>query len=438
LIRVKLALACICIVGLLFTGCSTPVSVNQNKMNTGTIKEAATDAVEMLKEGPGKYAGSTFNEQAVLEELKKAPDNMTGKEAYNLLVSLLAEDYRPIVKKLDEFDTTYEITHETPGDLKGPDGRKKTLNVEILLDSSGSMAGKVNGGIKMDLAKSAVLRFASSLPKNANVSLRVYGHKGSNAKKDKQLSCQSSEQVYPFSPYDQEKFQTALNQFKPTGWTPIASALQAAKEDLEQLDATESIVYVVSDGVETCGGNPVEAAKALNHAKIKAVVNIIGFDVDDAGQKALKEVAKSGGGEYETVDDEKELRRYFDRQQTKLRLAWFDWRVDVSLDLRSQYLKKREQLRQLLFSGYGEFDKQVELERERMMWALRELKELGKLSLREKDEARKLLDQREEQFDQYRKSRFEALDDLLLENRNELMDLAKEKSRQMREKYKNN
>ena len=41
-----------------------------------------------------------------------------------------------------------------------------------------------------------------------------------------------------------------------------------------------NIVYIVSDGVETCDGDPVAAAKLLQADNIQAQVNIIGFDVD--------------------------------------------------------------------------------------------------------------------------------------------------------------
>ncbi|UTI44515.1 hypothetical protein NKG37_05715 [Niallia sp. RD1] len=64
---------------------------------------------------------------------------------------------------------------------------------------------------------------------------------------------------------------------------------------------------MVSDGVETCDGDPVTAAKQLQNQSIKAKVNIIGFDVDNEGQKQLKQVADSGGGEYVTVNDPADL-----------------------------------------------------------------------------------------------------------------------------------
>jgi len=39
----------------------------------------------------------------------------------------------------------------------------------------------------------------------------------------------------------------------------------------------KNVVYVVSDGIETCGGDPVKAAEELHTSNIKAVVNISGL-----------------------------------------------------------------------------------------------------------------------------------------------------------------
>lgn len=54
------------------------------------VKQAATDVEDMLKEGPGKYAGDKYDEAKVKAELDKLPDNMTADEAYNHLVRLFS------------------------------------------------------------------------------------------------------------------------------------------------------------------------------------------------------------------------------------------------------------------------------------------------------------------------------------------------------------
>lgn len=244
------------------------------------------------------------------------------------MLGLLAEDYTRYIHFFETFDTFLSYDGKGPDGIKGPKlPEDKEVNIVILLDSSGSMAGKVSGGVKMDLAKKAVKDFASKMPEGANVSLQVYGHKGSNAERDKKVSCNGIEEVYPLGPYDSSGFQSALGKFKPAGWTPLAKAMENARRKLagRSGENVQNIVYVVSDGVETCGGDPVEAAKALNQSDIQAVVNIIGFDVDDAGQKALKAVAEAGKGTYATVTSGADLEEHFKLEYDRLWRAWDRW-----------------------------------------------------------------------------------------------------------------
>ncbi|OXT11546.1 amino acid dehydrogenase, partial [Bacillus sp. OG2] len=93
----------------------------------------------------------------------------------------------------------------------------------------------------------------------ANVGLRVYGHKGTGSDADKKMSCASNELVYAPQPYNEAELSKALNKFKPAGWTPLAQSLMEAQKDLEAYkgEKNKNIVYVVSDGIETCDGNPV-------------------------------------------------------------------------------------------------------------------------------------------------------------------------------------
>ena len=44
----------------------------------------------------------------------------------------------------------------------------------------------------------------------------------------------------------------------------------------------------MSDGIETCDGNPVQEAKRLANSDLNVKVNIIGFNVNDEGQKQHK------------------------------------------------------------------------------------------------------------------------------------------------------
>ncbi|SFG60276.1 D-amino-acid dehydrogenase [Planifilum fulgidum] len=400
------------------------------------VKQAATDVEGMLREGPGKYAGGKYDEEKVKAELDKLPDNLTADEAYNHLVALLAEDYKPELKALENFDPTIKTNIKEPGGVNAPEGElPKQVNVEILLDASGSMAGRVSGGVKMDLAKEAIRNFASKLPEGAQVALRVYGHKGSNQEKDKELSCKSTEVVYPLGAYDKASFQKSLNKFRPTGWTPLAAAIEQAKNDLSENtgENVENIIYVVSDGIETCGGDPVKAAKELHESEIQAIVNIIGFDVDNEGQRALKKVAEAGGGKYTTVNTGEDLRKHLEEEYKRLAKEWEMWGIKSYLETTNIWAEKYDVIDE---ADVSMIDKCTR-ERSRMLEAEEYLAEKGKLK-GEKDE-KSLYDKiwgRWRVLNDYRKENFREVKDRLNQAKNEETQRVREKAEEMEEKYK--
>lgn len=214
---------------------------------------------------------------------------------------------------------------------------KKHLNVEVVLDASGSMGGMIGAQTKMEIAKETIQSFASSLPEEARVALRVYGQKGTGAESDKKMSCNSSKLVYSLKPYQTGKFSESLNQFDPAGWTPIALALKKAKQDFSKYPAKSNtnIIYLVSDGIATCGGNPVQAAKTLADSNVNPIVNIIGFDIDNEGQQQLKKVATAAEGIYTTVEDQDQLKKQLDKAQS-IAEKWAEWKNQASQKTESQ------------------------------------------------------------------------------------------------------
>ncbi|MBU8881359.1 VWA domain-containing protein [Bacillus sp. FJAT-29790] len=233
-------------------------------------------------------------------------EGLGSEEIFNGLVHWFGVDYSLAYETLAKYEPDF-------GELDLTKEKKKTKNIAIHIDSSGSMAAAVPGGEKMKLAKESVRNFGSSLPADAFISLRAYGHKGSGKNEEKAMSCSSTEMMYETNTFDETLFNEALNKFKPSGWTPLAAAIQSAYDDLKIKagEETENILYIISDGVETCDGNPVEEAKKLAESDLQVKINIIGFDVDDAGQKQLKEAAAASNGNYYTVNTKIELENAF-------------------------------------------------------------------------------------------------------------------------------
>ncbi|GIN20666.1 MAG TPA: VWA domain-containing protein [Bacillus bacterium] len=226
---------------------------------------------------------------------------------------------------------------------------KENLNVLVLLDASGSMGKDLGGETQMAAAKKAITNFVEGLPAEANVGLRIYGHEGTGSDSDKARSCASSDLIYPIGKYDKADFRTSLEKAQPAGWTPIQLAINEAQEDLAEFkgDQNTNIVYLVSDGVSTCDDDPVAAAKQLYGSDITPIVNVIGFNVDNEGQKQLKEVAKATEGTYEDVQNAESLQNELD-QMKEIAKSWEKWKTQKETSLEHDKLRNS-----LDIFGYG-------------------------------------------------------------------------------------
>lgn len=227
------------------------------------------------------------------------------KQLYQQLLEEHGADYE---KCLQEVKAAKAPNQPQKEEVKPGSGQ---LNVVVALDSSGSMRANVSGGNKMDVAKRAVTSFIENLPEKANAALVVYGHKGNNEQSGKAESCAGVEDVYQLAPVDKNRLRESVNSFQATGWTPLAAAIERSGQAFadKKGEGNQNVVYVVSDGIETCGGDPVAAARTLHNSDVKAIVNIIGFDVGNEDQQRLREVAEAGGGEFIAANSEADLER---------------------------------------------------------------------------------------------------------------------------------
>lgn len=323
------------------------------------VDRPLTDTEKDLLRKPGIYSGENYDEEKVNEAMDQWPDGLTVEEYLNEMLHLVGEDYYEGMKTFLTFDTSVEVDHTKP-DEQVNQPALKTAHYAILIDASGSMRAMASGKTRMESAKDAVLDFAKQIPEDATMSMRVYGHKGSGNQADKQLSCTSTENFYS-GKFEDTAFREALSKVQPAGWTPIGLVLETVKEDIPE-DAEEVVVYVVSDGIETCGGDPVKAAGDLVAGNIQTVVNIIGYDVDNEGQTLLKKVADAGNGEFIYVNSEKELRKYMRKQYEEIQKQWLEWKETGKKDA----IDQKENLKELSMNTKEALQKQSLQEKERL------------------------------------------------------------------------
>lgn len=304
------------------------------------VPKAPETTAGFVNQKKGPFANKQLSEDKVekkaikeLNKLEPLPKDATKEQInkyFDYIYSLVAVDFpnpQDIIKK-------WQFASFGNPDL--PDARyhfKENYNIEIILDASGSMAAlSKNGKTRMQLAKETINSFLSSVPKEANVSLRVYGHKGSGSEADKKMSCNAIKQVYGFSPYKKKKFQKALNAFEPKGWTPIAAALKQSQKTMKKFNSKKNtnLIYLVSDGIATCGGDPVKVAKSFSKSNAKPIINIIGLQTDAKAQAQLEKMAEVSDGVFTSVSNQEELKEEFKRAKKVLE-AWEEWK-DQALD----------------------------------------------------------------------------------------------------------
>ena len=176
--------------------------------------------------------------------------------------------------------------------------------VEIVVDASKSMWGQINGRSKMDIAKTTLQELSYGLPDDMSLALRAYG----NTSASNQNNCADSSLLVPFGERNREYIRQAIAGLRPTGQTPIAYALNQAANDFGEMQSARTLV-LVSDGIESCGGDPVMAAAMLRQQGI--VVHLIGFGLGNAADEdaaSLQAVANASGGRYVTAGSAEQLK----------------------------------------------------------------------------------------------------------------------------------
>ena len=174
--------------------------------------------------------------------------------------------------------------------------------IEVILDASGSMLKKLNGERRIETARKVLGTLVSeTLSVGQPLAFRVFGN-------DKAGSCETH-LAAPLGPLDPAEMTKKINKIKAINLsrTPIAASLAAVADDLSAGTGLRTVV-LVTDGEETCGGDPAAEIVKLRALGFDVRVNIVGFAVDDPALKATFNAwATSGGGSYFDASDKAAL-----------------------------------------------------------------------------------------------------------------------------------
>ncbi len=169
----------------------------------------------------------------------------------------------------------------------------------FILDASGSMWGQINGKPKITIAKEVMTKLVSEFPQDGRIGLIAYGHR----RKD---DCSDVQTLVKLGSGNQQAVLDSVKELNAKGRTPLTISVGQAVE-LLRAEESASTVVLVSDGIESCDGDPCAAVKAAKASGVNFILHTVGFGMSKEDSAQLQCMAKAGGGEYFQANNAEEL-----------------------------------------------------------------------------------------------------------------------------------
>lgn len=171
----------------------------------------------------------------------------------------------------------------------------------LVIDSSGSMGDGIPpdySETKMAAAKIAAKDFVDSA--NGEIALMVFDECDSGGNP-------SSGGIRVLQGFTTSKtsLKNQIDYLEAYADTPIADALTEAKTYLQDTKGYGTII-LITDGEETCGGEPVSVAGQIYNQNV-GKVHVIGYMIGGTAETTAEQIAVAGGGKYYSVDNSQEL-----------------------------------------------------------------------------------------------------------------------------------
>ncbi len=166
-----------------------------------------------------------------------------------------------------------------------PGAAMQVTRILFVLDASSSMLNPWSGKTKIDVARSIISELEDSLETKPGVetALRVYGHQSINTSND----CNDTRLEVPFAPRNAVSVKQMLNNIRPKGITPLALSLEKAAEDFPTDSLSRNIVLLVTDGEESCGGDPCALSLKMQQQHVILKPFVIGLNLDAASKESM-------------------------------------------------------------------------------------------------------------------------------------------------------
>jgi len=156
----------------------------------------------------------------------------------------------------------------------------------FIFDASGSMAAPFQGVTRMTAARVMLGEQLRRLPIGTAVGLVAYGNGIPG--------CESYRLYAPVARASSGSILSAIDKLVASGESPIAATLRRAAQILAKEKAGR--IILISDGKETCGGDPETEATILRKRGFSTFV--IGLAPDESTALYLAGIASAGGGRF--------------------------------------------------------------------------------------------------------------------------------------------
>ena len=168
----------------------------------------------------------------------------------------------------------------------------------LVLDASNSMWGQIDGVAKIEIAREALGEYVRSIAPDTRLGVFAYGHRQAGR-------CDDIEQVRALSRVNADQVIAQVNGLTPRGKTPLTAAIRQAADALGPEGGS---IIILTDGVETCGGDACALAAELAASGIDLTAHVVGFDIQTPGDRAsLACIAQQTGGVYLDAANGQEL-----------------------------------------------------------------------------------------------------------------------------------
>mgnify|MGYP003806258173 CR=1 FL=1 len=162
---------------------------------------------------------------------------------------------------------------------------KPLTRILFIFDYSQSMYGVWDKESKIVTARRLFIQLIDSLEKvpNVEMALRLYGHQSVFPPQD----CNDTKLEVPFGPNNAGAIRQKIRWAEPKGTTPIARSLEMCAKDFPPVEEGEKVrntIILITDGIESCDGDPCAVSEMLQKKGIllKPFVIGVGLDLDVA------------------------------------------------------------------------------------------------------------------------------------------------------------